>query len=165
MPTPTSPRTGPILEAYRRTQLIPVIGRRVFSIGLGLKAPFFSTIRPTVQELRPGYGRVTAPLRRRVKNHLGTFHAIACCNIAELVAGTTLDATLPSTHRWIPKGMDVQYLAKATSDLEGIATVEDLAAIGPNESREVIVPVDIKDRNGAVVVHADITMWISPKTK
>ena len=98
-----------------------------------------------------------------MKNHIGTFHAIACCNLAELVAGTTMDASLPRTHRWIPKAMAVQYVTKAITDLRGAATIEDLTALAADESREVVVPVDIADTSGTIVVHADITMWISPK--
>jgi hypothetical protein len=90
-------------------------------------------------------------------------HAIACCNLAELVAGTTLDVSLPDTHRWIPKGMTVRYLKKAKGTLRGIATVEDLTTLTNDDAREVVVQVDITDPTGTVVVHADITMWVSPK--
>lgn len=32
------------------------------------------------------------------------------CNMAELAGGTMTEVTVPSTHRWIPKGMTVEYL-------------------------------------------------------
>lgn len=162
MPTTATPRPGPILAAYRRLDRLPRVGRRLFSLAVGVQAPYFATIRPTFEELRPGYARVRAPLRRRVKNHLGTFHAIACCNLAELAAGTATDASLPVTHRWIPKGMTVQYLAKARTDLTGTATVEDLHGLRADEARELVVPVEIADDHGTTVVRAEITMWISP---
>lgn len=158
-------RTGPILDTYRRFDQVPIVGKRLFSRAVSQKAPYFGTVHATFDDLRPGYGRLHAPLRRGVKNHLGTFHAIACCNLAELVAGTTIDASLPRTHRWIPKGMNVSYLAKATTDLHATATVEDLTGLKADESREIVVPVDITDLKGAVVVHADITMWISPASR
>jgi acyl-coenzyme A thioesterase PaaI-like protein len=100
-----------------------------------------------------------------VHNHIGTFHAIACCNLAELAAGTTMEATLPGTHRWIPKGMSVDYLAKAETDLRAVALVPDVSALADDESREVVVPVDVLDASGTTVVHADITMWISPRSR
>lgn len=34
------------------------------------------------------------------------------CNMAELAGGTMTEVTVPSTHRWIPKGMTVEYLKK-----------------------------------------------------
>jgi Domain of unknown function (DUF4442) len=42
--------------------------------------------------------------------------------MAELAGGTMTDATVPNTHRWIPKGMQVEYLKKANTDLVAIAT-------------------------------------------
>jgi hypothetical protein len=100
-----------------------------------------------------------------VHNHIGTFHAIACCNLAELAAGTTMEVTLPGTHRWIPKGMTVGYLAKAGSDLRAVAVVPDLSDLADDESREVVVPVDVLDTGGRTVVHADIAMWVSPRSR
>jgi hypothetical protein len=105
-------RNGPILDTYRAFEKLPFGGRWLFSRALCLKAPYFGSIRPRFDDLRPGFGRVRAPLRRAVKNHLGTFHAIACCNLAEVTAGTTLDASLPRSHRWIPKGMTVSSSPK-----------------------------------------------------
>ena len=100
-----------MLSLYRRLAGRP-FGRRLFSLAVSWKAPYFRTIRPVFVELSPGRGEVRARNRRAVHNHIGTFHAIACCNLA---AGTTMEATLPGTHRWIPKGMSVGYLAKAES--------------------------------------------------
>jgi len=57
-----------------------------------------------------------------VLNHIGTVHAIAMCNMAELAGGTMTEVTVPATHRWIPKGMTVEYLKKAETDLIAIAS-------------------------------------------
>lgn len=153
---------SPIKQAYGALHERP-FGKRLFSTALTLKAPYFRTIHPTIVSLEPGRGEVRMPDRWGVHNHLGTVHAIACCNLAELAGGTTLDMSLPDTHRWIPKGMNVTYLKKARGTLTGIATVEDLSTLGPDAAREVIVPVDITDPDGNTVVHADITMWVSPR--
>jgi hypothetical protein len=56
----------------------------------------------------------------------------------------------------------VQYLKKCETDLVGEATANDFAE-GP--ARDVIVAVDIKDTHGNIVVHADITMYVSPRKK
>lgn len=50
-------------------------------------------------------------------NHIGTVHAIAMCNMAELAGGTMTEVTVPSTHRWIPKGMTVEYLKRQKQTL------------------------------------------------
>ena len=71
---------------------------------------------------------------------------------------------MPTTHRWIPKAMNVQYLAKAETGLRAVAKlpeIPDFAAI--TEGRDLVVPVSIYDRDGIEVVHADITTWVTPR--
>jgi acyl-coenzyme A thioesterase PaaI-like protein len=97
-----------------------------------------------------------------VTNHIGTVHAIAMCNLAELAAGTMTEVTIPASMRWLPKGMTVEYLKKAESDVEAQASVAEIAE-GPG--RDVPVTVEIKNAQGAVVCRAVITMWVSPRRK
>ena len=137
-------------------------GKWLYSKILCWKVPYFSTIAPRYQELRSGYSRISMKKRRAVHNHIGTVHAIAACNLAEMCAGTMIEASLPATMRWLPKAMTVQYLKKCETDLVGEATTDDFSH-GP--ARDVIVGVDIKDTGGNIVVHADITMYVSPKKK
>ena len=153
-----------VLTLYRRLSRHP-LGTWLFSRAVAWKAPYFRTVRAVVVDLAPGRGEVRARNRRRVHNHIGTFHAIACCNLAELAAGTTTEVTVPATHRWIPTGMTVGYLAPARTYLRAVARVPDLSGLAPDESREVVVPVDVLDAAGTTVVHADITMWISPRRR
>lgn len=100
-------------------QMYQQVGPAQFSAMIGQFAPYFASIAPQFVELRPGYAEVTFPKRREVLNHIGTVHAIALCNAAELAAGTMTDASIPAGHRWIPRGMTVEYLAKATGDVSG----------------------------------------------
>lgn len=149
-----------VLEIWRRLSTTPG-GKWVFSRLLCLKAPYFGSIRPRFEELRPGYCRLRIRKRRSVLNHIGTVHAIAMCNMAELAGGTMTEVTVPSTHRWIPRGMTVDYLKKATTDLVAIATPEskpDFSAPG-----EYKVAVVVRDAQEATVFQASITMWVSPK--
>jgi hypothetical protein len=73
-----------------------------------------------------------------------------------------MEATVPTTHRWIPKAMTVQYLAKATRSLRATARIDppDFGAI--TEGTDLVVPVSVTDRHGVEVVHADITTWVTP---
>ena len=138
------------------------LGKWLFARAICWKAPYFSSIAPRFEELKPGYARVSLKKRRAVENHIGTVHAIATCNLAELGAGTMMEASLPDSMRWLPKGMSVQYLKKCDTDLTAECTANDFAE-GP--ARDVIVSVDMKDTNGNVVVHADINMYVSPRKK
>jgi acyl-coenzyme A thioesterase PaaI-like protein len=163
MSRPTSSEPA-LLRTYRRLARRP-LGNRLFSLAVSLRAPYFRTIRPVFVDLAHGRAEVRAKNRWGVHNHIGTFHAIACCNLAEIAAGTAMEATLQRSHRWIPKGMTVGYLAKAETDLRAVAVVPDLADLADGESREVVVPVDIVDTGGTTVVHADIAMWVSPRSR
>ena len=153
-----------LLDLYRRLDR-RLFGRRLFSLAVSWKAPYFRTIRPVFVDLARGRAEVRAKNRWAVHNHIGTFHAIACCNLAEIAAGTAMEATLQHSHRWIPKGMTVGYLAKAETDLRAVAVVPDLSDLADDESREVVVPVDVVDTHGTTVVHADIAMWVSPRSR
>ncbi|MDI1328826.1 MULTISPECIES: hotdog fold domain-containing protein [Pseudomonas] len=118
-------------------------------------APYFSTIKPLISALRPGHATVQVPFSKEITNHLGSVHAIAMCNAAELAAGTMTDVSIPAGARWIPKGMTVEYLAKAKSDVTAVADGE---AVDWQTEGDKIVPVDIHDAEGKKVFTARITM-------
>jgi len=136
-------------------------GKWAFTRAICLKAPYFSTIKPAFEELAPEYARVAIRKRRAVQNHIGTVHAIAMCNMAELAGGLMTEVTVPTTHRWIPKGMTVEYLAKAESDLTAVATPASELELSRNSDYPVNIAVT--DEAGEAVFRAVITMWISAK--
>ena len=135
--------------------LFNTAGPEQFSATICQIAPYFDTIAPQVTALRPGHAEARVPLRREVTNHLGTLHAIALCNAAELVAGTMTDASIPAGWRWIPKGMTVEYLAKAKTDVRAVA---DGSGIDWSVAGDQVVPVDVFDTAGQKVFAARITM-------
>lgn len=137
-------------------------GSRLFSAAAMVRVPYFASVLPHVVRMEPGFAEVTVPKWFFVHNHLATVHAIASCNAAEMAMGMLMEATVPTTHRWIPKGMNVQYLAKATTSLRARATITppDFGTI--TEGTEIVVPVSVVDRDGVEVVHADITTWVTP---
>jgi acyl-coenzyme A thioesterase PaaI-like protein len=130
------------------------------------KAPYFGSIAPRFVDLRAGRCEVRMAKRRAVTNHIGTVHAIAMCNLAELAAGTMIEATLPASHRWIPKGMTVEYLKKAATNLRAVAALDPLPDFaGPDFAapRELPIVVTVTDTAEAVVFRAVITMHIRPR--
>ncbi len=138
-------------------QMYKQAGPVQFSAMIGQVAPYFASIAPQFVELRAGYAEVTFAKRREVLNHIGTVHAIALCNAAELVAGTMTDASIPSDCRWIPRGMTVEYLAKADGDIRAIAdgSALDWSALG-----DIKVPVMAYVGDKAVL-RAETTMYVS----
>ena len=137
------------------------LGARLFSRAVTTRAPYFASIAPLVEELRPGRCVVTIGNRRAVRNHIGTVHAIAMCNMCELAAGLMIDSSLPRGLCWIPRGMTVRYLKKAETDLS--ATVEADCAFAADFRGDVVLPVRVRDTAGQVVMEADISMYVSPK--
>ena len=154
------PALSPTYRAWKQLSERPG-GTRLFSAAAMVRVPYFASVLPHVLVMEPGRAEVAVPKWFFVYNHLHTVHAIASCNAAEVAMGMAMEASVPTTHRWIPKAMTVQYLAKATSSLRAVAEfdVPDFGAI--TEGTEITVPVRITDRGGVEVVHADITTWVT----
>lgn len=140
------------------SQFLPLfeqLGSEKFSAAIGQVAPYFSTIDPVFVTLRPGFAEIRIANQRKVHNHIGTVHAIALCNGAELVAGTCTDASIPAGARWLPVGMTVQYLAKAKSDIRVVTEAE---AVDWSQPGTIDVPVSAYDTDGQKVFTAVISM-------
>jgi len=154
-----------VAELYRKTTTLPVVGPlvgdRLFSAAFALKAPYFASIRPRFTVLEPNHAELVIPKRRAVHNHLGTVHAIALCNGLEAAMGALAEATIPSHKRWIPKGMEVSYTAKATTDITCIAETD------PEQwtSDDPDLPVRVRGvrKDGTVVIEGVIRLWVTEK--
>jgi acyl-coenzyme A thioesterase PaaI-like protein len=157
----TATRLPPVLAHWRRLQGWPG-GGWLFSRLVCRRAPYFGSIAPRIRVLEPGRCEAQIAHRRRVTNHLGTVHAIALCNLAELAAGLMTDVSIPGSMRWIPKAMSVQYLRKAVGRMTATAT----PAFAPHDSDagyELPVAVSVRDPAGEAVFEASIRMWVSPR--
>ena len=147
------------LALYKKVTALPQ-GKRIFSVLFSQKAPYFASVHLSVEQMRPHLGQVVVPKRRSVQNHIGTVHGIAACNGLEAAMGLLAEATCPPDMRWLPKGMDVQYLAKSTTSLTCTAeTTEADWAAAPD------VPVTVKavTTDGTVTVAGTIHLWVTPK--
>jgi acyl-coenzyme A thioesterase PaaI-like protein len=148
------PNPAELFEKFSRVPL----GRKLFSRAVTLVAPYFASIAPTFRALEPGRAEVAMKNRRSVHNHIGTVHAIAMCNLCEIAAGTMIEASLPKSLRWIPRGMTVRYLKKAETDLVARTRMDAVAAdfVG-----DLTLPVQVFDARDQVVMEADIVMYVS----
>ncbi|MGV9800049.1 hotdog fold domain-containing protein [Mycobacterium sp. NPDC003449] len=138
------------------------LGTRLFSAAAMARVPYFASILPHVRRMEPGLAEVDVPKWFFIYNHLHTVHAIASCNAAEMAMGMLMEATVPAGHRWIPKAMNVAYLAKATTSLRATARLDPPDFTALTEGTDVVVAVSVTDRAGVEVVHADITTWVTP---
>ena len=149
-----------VLDLWNTTTKLPQ-GQRVFSVLFAQKAPYFASIRPRFTEIRPNRAELVIRKRRRVHNHIGTVHAIALCNGLEAAMGALAEATIPAGRRWIPKGMEVAYTAKADSDVTCIAETDPAQWT----SGDPDLPVRVRGvrRDGTVVIEGTIHLWVSDK--
>lgn len=134
-------------------------GKFLFSKAIGFAAPFFGKIKPKVIDLRPGYCEVEIKDRWGVRNHIGTVNAGALCSLAELTGGLALDSLVPKELRWIPRGMTVCYIKKATGTLSAISQLEAKQL----KEGDIIVPISVNNQEGDEVFTADITFYLSSK--
>lgn len=153
--------TPPTLKLWRKYSG-SALKRRLFSLGVGFKAPYFLTTNAQVKTLEPGHCVVAARKWWLVQNHIGTFHAIAMCNLAEAAMGIMCEATVPPSHRWIPLGIEAQYVARGETSLTAEAKLDPIPEFG-DEKFDIVVPVFVRDKAGTVITEAKIPVRISPK--
>ena len=149
-----------VLKLHKTLIKLP-FGKRLFSLAVARIAPYFLTIKPTIEDIRPNAITVSMKKRPAVYNHLKTVHAIASCNLCEFAAGVVMEASIPKHLRWIPKGMELSYPAKADSDLVCEA-ISDPSTWVPGD---LPIKVTARRKDGTAVVEGVIKLWISEKPK
>jgi hypothetical protein len=97
-----------------------------------------------------------------VHNHIGTVHVIAIANGLEMAMGALAEASIPAHLRWIPKGMQLEYLAMADSTLLATADTDpgDWAQPG-----EIDVRVQATREDGTVVVRGVIRLHVTERKR
>lgn len=152
-----------LYDLWKSFNRVPVVGKRAFSVAFAKKAPYFGSIHPLVNQLRPNYAEVIVPNRKGNHNHIGTVHAIALCNGLEMAMGALAEVTIPRDKRWIPKGMTVSYTAKASTDITCIAETDQER--WDTADGDLAVRVKGIREDGTVVIEGTINLWVTPKKK
>ncbi len=150
-----------VLHLWKKTSALP-LGDRIFSFAFSQKAPYFASIRPRFTVVAPNHAELVVRKRRAVTNHIGTVHAIALCNGLEAAMGALAESTIPQDRRWIPKGMEVAYTARADSDITCIAQTDaEQWTVGVGEGYDLPVRVRGVRTDGTVVVEGEIRLWVT----
>ena len=149
-----------LLDLWTNATKVPQ-GRRAFSLAFSQRAPYFASVRPLFIDIRPNYAELRIRKRRGVQNHIGTVHAIALCNGLEAAMGALAEASIPRHKRWIPRGMDIAYTAKADSSVRCIAESDPEQWTGDDPD----LPVRVRGvrADGEVVVEGVIRLWVTEK--
>ena len=117
--TPTSTQ---LLGLWRRLAPMPG-GAWLFSRIFGFLIPYSGSVRPRIRVLEPGHAEVEIPDRRSNRQHLGSVHAIALMNLAEMTSGLAVMAGLPPTVRGIVTSLSMTYHKKARGTIRAVAHV------------------------------------------
>lgn len=153
-----------VLDSWKSALRLPG-GRWLFSRRFAARAPYFRSVAPKFVHLEPNLAEVSIRKTRRVLNHVGTVHAIAICNGAEVAMGALAEVTVPTSKRWIPKAMAVSYLAPAKTDLvcRASTTPAQWDGLPPDHGGELEVSVAAIDASETTVLLGTITIWVSPR--
>jgi uncharacterized protein (TIGR00369 family) len=144
---------------WRRFSALPG-GKWLFSRSVWFLVPYTATIGANIEELRPGYARVTLRDRRRVRNHLDSIHALALGNLGEMTSGMAAMLALPAGVRSIVTGMQIDYLKKARGKLTAESTPEVPQVV--TEPTEMTVHCEIRDDAGEVVARTHVHWRLAP---
>ena len=143
---------------WRRLAPLPG-GKALFTFLLGRMTPYSGSIGARVDELEPGWCRVALRDRRRVRNHLGSIHAMALANLAEMASGLAVLVGLPADVQGIVTGFSITYLKKA----RGLLTAECRAErLNVTAEQEYEAAVAVTDAQGNVVARASARWRLRP---
>ena len=141
-----------LLGLWRRLARLPG-GPWLFSRIFGFMVPYSGSVRPRIRVLEPGHAEVEIPDRRSNRQHLGSVHAIALMNLAEMTSGLAVMAGLPPTVRGIVTQLSMTYHRKARGTIRAVARA---AVPTVSEDRDFDVMAECFDPAGTLVATAEV---------
>ncbi len=122
--------------------------------------PFVERMGLRLDEIRPGFCRMTAPFEGN-GNHIGTMYAGALFTLAEIPGGAIFLSTFDaSTYYPIIKGMDIRFVKPARTDISVEVSIsgEEVARIQAEASArgkaDYSWTCELTDTTGLVVARA-----------
>jgi acyl-coenzyme A thioesterase PaaI-like protein len=147
-----------LLDLWKRLSPLPG-GQWLFARIFAHTVPYSGSVGPRIRVLEPGHARVEIPDRRSNRQHLGSVHAIALMNVAEMTSGLAMMAALPEGVRGIVTRISMEYLKKARGTITAVAHVTVPEVTG---DLDFDVTADCLDPDGTVVARATVTWRLGP---
>lgn len=121
--------------------------------------PYSGSVGARVEALAPGSAVVSLRDRRAVRNHLGSVHAIALVNLAELTSGMAMLTAAGNDVRGIVTGLTITYHKKARGPLLATSVVTVPRVTEPTPWT---VTATIHDASGEAVAEASVQWLLGP---
>ena len=128
-------------------------GRWLFAQLIRFAVPYSSSIGARVCLLEPGRVELTLRDRRKVRNHLGSIHAIALANLAELSSGMAMLSALPPGVRGIVTEITLSYHKKARGLLRATGSANPPPV---SEPIDALAHATVHDEAGELVAEATV---------
>lgn len=147
-----------LLRLWRQLKPLPG-GEWLFAKVFAHTVPYSGSVRPRIRVLEPGHAEVEIPDIRANRQHLGSVHAIALMNVAEMTSGLAMMAGLPSNVRGIVTSLSMTYHKKARGTIRAVSRV---TVPSVTESREFQVLAECFDPSGTLVATGRVLWRLGP---
>lgn len=147
-----------LLQLWRRLRPLPG-GEWLFAKLFAHTVPYSGSVRPRIKRLEPGHAEVEIPDIRANRQHLGSVHAIALMNVAEMASGLAMMAGLPGNVRGIVTTLSMTYHKKARGTIRAVSRVEVPTV---TEDRDFDVIAECLDPSGVVVATGTVRWRLGP---
>lgn len=142
-----------LLSLWRQLSPLPG-GQWLYAQIFSRIVPYSGSVKPRIRVLEPGRAEVEIPDIRANRQHLGSVHAIALMNVAEMASGLAMMAGLPDNVRGIVTNLSIAYHKKARGTIRAVSRVQ-VPTITADQEFQVIS--ECLDPSGAVVATATVT--------
>lgn len=147
-----------LLALWRRLKNWPA-GEWIFARIFSYTVPYSGSVKPRIRILEPGHAEVEIPDIRANRQHLGSVHAIALMNVAEMASGLAMMAGLPGNIRGIVTTLQMTYHKKARGTIRAVSRVT-VPAVTADQDFEVLA--ECFDPSGTLVATGRVTWRLGP---
>ena len=153
----SSPGTR-LLALWRRLSAYPG-GEWLFAKVFARTVPYSGSVKPRIKVLEPGHAEVEIPDIRANRQHLGSVHAIALMNVAEMASGLAMMAGLPEGVRGIVTTLSMTYHKKARGTIRAVSRVT-VPQVTQDQDFDVLA--ECFDPSGTCVATGRVTWRLGP---
>ncbi|WP_097459275.1 DUF4442 domain-containing protein [Mangrovitalea sediminis] len=151
-----------------KINLLPSPARtRALSLFFGKMVPFTGTAGIRIEALTDQRCVISLANRRRVRNHIGSVHAVASLLIAESATGFLVGMNVPDDRVPVIKTIKADFVKRAGGDMRVTATLSDeqVRLIRETEKGETPVQVEIQDGDGREPILIEMIWAWTPKRR